>query len=494
MSCCGKEIRVLSKFRPSLSALRPIAPIGPAGNPGAIAASIPILNPAPLVGSGTAKREPSLLPPLGNPFQTVSLILCCIYLFIQFSFLHEILILKLNLVLYLPLFFGTLALISFIGSGGVVRSFSFTPVRMFVLFSLMLLLVTPFSAWPGGSLTVLSGFFRTQWILLFYTSGLIFSLTNLKWVLYSTVLAGFLNVITAFFFAKDGESRLELDAIVTIGNSNDLAAQLLMIIPLMWAVFALKQTPFLLRWLSVFLIPLSVYVCLRTGSRGALVAIATGYLITLIYSRGFRRVGIALSLPAVLVLLLAFTPEAVLDRLRTVVRDEDPLSEAAQSRMGRTELMKRALLLTLQHPLTGIGPGQFSTVDGFASRAIGERGFWMQAHNTFLQISSEAGVFTLGVLLATIVACYRAAAQIRKRAIRAANRDYEILSICVMSSLLVFSVAAFFLTLGYRFYYPYLVGLTAALHLAARRDLPESPTQTSRLRRAGPKGMMNASV
>ncbi len=437
----------------------------------------------PQLDAPAPAAAPANLPPLANPFQTISLALCCFYLFIQFSFLHEILILKLRLSLYLPLIFGTMATIAFVASGGLVRSFSYTPVRVFTLFSLMLVAVVPFSSWPGGSFPVLSGFFRTQWVFVLYVSGLVFSLRDLKWVLYGTVFAGLLNVLTAFFMAKEGEARLELEAIVTLGNSNDLAAQLLMIIPLFWAVFRMSKSSFLLRYMCLFMIPLGLLACLRTASRGALVAMAVGYIFLLFYGRGIQRIGFALAVPVILAGLFAFTPGSVVNRLRTLVKDEDQSNEATQSRMGRTELMKRAFNLTIQHPITGVGPGQFSSVEGFSSRAAGQRGIWMQAHNTFLQISSEAGVIALGLLLASLAISYRTVSRIRKRAIRMGNRDYEVLCLMVMLSILMFSVASFFLTLGYRFYFPYIVGLAAAIYAAARRDLPEQWTGPSPLNR-----------
>lgn len=471
----------MSKLRPPTSSFRPMAEAGLPLRPRPAVAPAPPrpLAPPPPV---TAAPPRNLLNS-GNPLQTLALALCSIYLFIQFSFIHEILIIRFNLSLYLPLIFGTLAAVAFIAGGGLPRAFSLTPVRLFTLFSLVLVAVVPFSSWPGGSVPVLSGFFRTQWVFVLLVSGLIFTLRDIRWILYSTVSAGLLNVYAAFFLAKDGDGRLELEAIVTMGNSNDLAAQLLMIVPFFWAVFRLNQSPRLLRWLCILFIPLSLLACLRTASRGALVAMAIGYVFLLIHARGIQRFGFALAVPALFVILFAFTPGTVTNRLRTLLEDNEQSLEAVESRMGRTELMKRAFNLTLQNPLTGVGPGQFSTVEGFSSRAAGQRGIWMQAHNTYLQISSEAGLLAAGLLLATLIYCYRIASRIRQRAIRLRNRDYEVIAMGLMLSIIMFSVAAFFLTLGYRFYFPYLIGFSAALYTAARRDLPETVTPPAYLQR-----------
>ncbi len=377
-----------------------------------------------------------------------------------------------NLGLYLPVVTGIPALIGYIAVGGLKRSFKYSPIIWYVLFSAWLVIVIPFSAWPGGSFPVMSGFFRTQVIFLLFLSGLVYNYRDLRLVIYSICAAGFLNVLTAEFMSKQGE-RLELESIVTIGNSNDLAAQLLMIAPLLWAASKIHSVPSILRWALLGVLGWAFMVCLQTASRGAVLAMAAGYIVVLLFSRGWQRAALAFAVPMLFFLLLLFTPATIVNRLATLTNDENTGSEASESRLGRTELMKRGLVATLQNPIFGLGPGQFSNAIVGGDLTNGRMGRGMMNHSSFLQISSEAGLPALLLFTMSLIASWRKTASVRRRAILHRHKELEIISLALMLSIVMFSVAAFFLTLAYRLYFPVLVSFAVALYIAAERELPQ---------------------
>jgi O-antigen ligase len=203
-------------------------------------------------------------------------------------------------------------------------------------------------------------------------------------------------------------------------------------------------------------------------------AMVAGYVAALLYSRGWQRGVLAFSVPLLFFALLLLTPATIVNRLATLTRDDTSVAEAVESKLGRTELMKRGITATLQNPIFGLGPGQFASVEGSGTYTSGRKGYWMVNHNSFLQISSEAGLPALLFFSISLVAAWKKVANVRMRAILQRHKELEILSLALLLSIVMFSVAAFFLTLAYRLYFPILIGLSVALHIAAERELPQN--------------------
>jgi O-antigen ligase len=77
------------------------------------------------------------------------------------------------------------------------------------------------------------------------------------------------------------------------------------------------------------------------------------------------------------------------------------------SSVSRKELMFQAMQLTIEHPIFGIGPGQFGDVSYKRFRE-GQGVFITHAtHNSYLQISCEAGIPAVLLFIAALIVCLR---------------------------------------------------------------------------------------
>jgi O-antigen ligase len=86
-------------------------------------------------------------------------------------------------------------------------------------------------------------------------------------------------------------------------------------------------------------------------------------------------------------LVLPMLPQTFWDRMESITdADKDPTG----SREQRRELMEEAWNVFLQHPLTGIGAGQFQN---FGEPGAAKK--WRVTHNAYLQVAAELGIFGL---------------------------------------------------------------------------------------------------
>src|SRR5207302_4169399 len=136
-----------------------------------------------------------------------------------------------------------------------------------------------------------------------------------------------------------------------------------------------------------------------------------------------------------------------LDRLKSIA---DPQEDVTGSAEARKQLLIRSLELTAQHPLFGVGPGQFNEL----SKA------WHESHNSYTQLSSEAGIPALLIFLALM---WRGFKNLRLRKTIAKGTQAWYLAGGLYCAMVGYAVGAFFLSTAF-WLVPYLlVAYTTAL-------------------------------
>jgi O-antigen ligase len=436
---------------------------------------------APVPVQSAAPRFLSLLDET-TPQQRLFLYFALGLVFVQTTFLHEIIAIRLGIRSFLPPIFGSIALLGVFATGGVNRIFRHKAAFFYVACCLLIGISTPFSSWPGNSIQTYLTFIRTQASLFVVIAGLVVTPRDFLITLYTLATAGIVNELSGFFMQQTQGNRLGVE-VVTIGNANDFAAHLLFLLPFFMFVSLSKTAPKLVRLLMLGAAVYGLYLILLSGSRGALVALAAGYVFLLFRAQGAVRFGMAAALPIVFVAVIVVLPSQVRSRLLTLVSSEqsvDTSREAALSAQSRSYLLFQSLRVTLEHPLFGVGLGEFKDVEGSSAQAEGRRGVWGDTHNSFTQVASETGIPSFLLLILALGSSLFSVANIYRQARNLKNVMIERFALAVFLSLITFSVSAFFLSLGYRFYWPTLIGLSIALTSIAKAEfsrplLPTSP-------------------
>ena len=392
------------------------------------------------------------------------------YLFVRFTFFHEILALTLGLHSYLPPLFGIPALIGVVLGGGFQRALRQKAIFLWVMFGGWLIVTVPFSFWPGNSLHAVSTYVQADFPIILMIAGLTRSWRDLRLIIGSLACAGIVNEFTAAYLSRNVGGRLELTGIVTIGNANDFAAHLLMLLPFVVFVGLSKEYPKILRLLMLPTMLFELSFALRTGSRGAVLALALTYVVVVLTGRGASRLIVAAVVPVVAAGYFAVLPGELTRRFATILSPDEQTTvspdsatdEAVASADGRKYLLRRGIELTLQHPLFGVGVADFAVSEG-STRTGGLTGRWMAPHNTYTQVSSETGIPGLLILVAALAASFRLSIKVRRQASRAGMKGLSAAAYALMISFLLFCSCAFFLSLAYSIYFPTLAGLALAM-------------------------------
>jgi O-antigen ligase len=451
------------------------ASAGPAilSRPAALATLLPGPSPS-TVWTEPPKIDATWLADRNNPLRRVALVFGLAFIFVRFSLLNEVLTETLGVNTYILLILAVLSLTGVLLSGGVRRTLASWPTRLWILFGAWLVIAIPFSTWPGDSLNLVSLYLKNELAVMFVTAGLAVTWKEYRRILFVLAVAGLVNELSGRIFSVENSERMDL-SFGLIGNANDFACHLLTILPMFLFVFLEAGRSVLRRVVMGGAIAVGLYYVGRTGSRGALVAVATGVVFIFWRSSMRGRIAAAVAVPVLAVVALAVLPADTLQRYATLFSghsdDEIFTNEAVGSEATRTYLLKTSINLTLTHPLFGVGPGQFANVEGQAARDHGRRGAWQVAHNSYTQASSEAGFPGLLLVVAAVIATFRTLNQIYREARdKPAFRGIASAAFCLMLSLLMFGTASFFLSMVYRFYFPALTGLAVGFAAAARAE------------------------
>jgi O-antigen ligase len=322
-------------------------------------------------------------------------------------------------------------------------------VKLLLALYVYLCLCIPTSVWVGGSFNLLFNVFSKILLIVIVTVYAVNSLKRLRIVMLVQISAMLLLALLA------RRQALQAGRMFGVGkmfaDPNELALNLCIILPFCVALLIRGHTKLSkLSWAGaiVFLV-LSI---VSTASRGGFLALIA--VLLTIYRQFAIRIRTAILLLVVGVCLpiaamLVTGNTSYLDRLSTIT---NPDSDKTGSSQIRQRLLVRSLEITLQHPIFGVGPGQFSQLSGS----------WHETHNTYTGFSSEGGIPSLIIFLVLIERAFRNLRFVRSVA---QGKQAWYLAGAVNSALVAYLVGAFFLSTQY-WLVPYLlVAYSTALRL-----------------------------
>jgi O-antigen ligase len=153
-------------------------------------------------------------------------------------------------------------------------------------------------------------------------------------------------------------------------------------------------------------------------------------------------------------------------------RAAEVLQGAVDSTNARLQLQRRAIALTIEHPLLGVGPLNFEdAVEDMVQREERHKSGWQVAHNGYLQVSAETGL--PGAILFTwmIWMCLKT----NYRSFRNSQGEAALISFVIFLASMVYAIGILFCSVAYDFHLSLLVGLTAANFLALQRQGTRPP-------------------
>jgi O-antigen ligase len=125
-----------------------------------------------------------------------------------------------------------------------------------------------------------------------------------------------------------------------------------------------------------------------------------------------------------------------------------------------------------QHPVFGIGQGQFANYEGKTSRVVrGIRGEYQEVHNSYIAAASECGIPAFLFFVAGILSSFRLVNSVFRQARRRPEcQDIKTATFCIMLAMVGFYVCVAFLNFTYFFYFPAIAGISVAVYYAAQQE------------------------
>jgi O-antigen ligase len=356
---------------------------------------------------------------------------------------------------------GILILLALVLSFSEVRWHMPWEVTFLILLVVQLWLTVPFSpVWRGGAFNVMLDFSKVlPLVIVIY--GAVRSMKRLRWILFVQAASVAAIAIASIVNGHISVGRLQGVLSGMYGNPNDLAVVIDLSLPFCLALALTTRSYWKkLAWTVAMLA--MIYAVFLTASRGGAIALVVATLVCLwqlgVKSRRFYL------LPLVLIALVVIwfyggnTLRKRFEQTNVDTATNYRDTEASGSAQERKELLVQSLRVTAQHPLFGVGPGNFEVVSGV----------WHVTHNSYTQMSAEGGIpaFLLYVLI-----FWRGIANLRDvRKYRKTGKGIRLFSMALEASLAAYLVGSFFASVAYQLFPYCLIAYTSALRLIVRRD------------------------
>jgi len=224
-------------------------------------------------------------------------------------------------------------------------------------------------------------------------------------------------------FGWAGQPLTKTGRITWIGvfnDANDLALALVMAIGLLLA-FVFGRTKILYKIISFSLLAILLYSVYLTNSRGGYVALAGTVLFYFLRNFKNKFIGIPIGVSLVLILFILGP-----SRLSMV-------SASEASAHGRIDAWYQGMQMLKSSPLFGAGYGMFTDQ------------FTLTAHNSYVLVAAEEGLFGLFLWVALIYSCFKGLTILKKK-----NTQLTNYAAGIEASLFGFLSASFFLSRSYQ--------------------------------------------
>lgn len=349
-----------------------------------------------------------------------------------------------------------------------------------LLLTVWFVLGLPFALWPGGSLQVFADVWLKTVVIFYLLTQTLVTLSRIRLILWAIILSEL--VVT-------GISILGFSNVIWVGGRmsgvslgllgwNYLGIAAAVTIPYISALFIVTRSPakiFLLVAASVGMFWMLVLTASRSGLLSVMFSVALSLLLVLRTGVRGRVVGVVIT--GALFTAIAMAPKTLWERMGTIwdsssVYGDQIAASAEYSKEDHIAVLKRSVQYTLEHPLFGLGLGNFQVASG---TQLGRPEAWIGTHNTFTEVSSEAGIPALGMFLALLSIAVRSMRRVaRMRTPQREDFEQGLMARAAQTSLFAFAFGAIFAHLAYEYYFFYLVALAAGIQYVSRSTSSES--------------------
>jgi putative inorganic carbon (hco3(-)) transporter len=263
-----------------------------------------------------------------------------------------------------------------------------------VLVGVVILATAPFSIWTGGAISTFTEVYSKIILIFILMVNTLTSRKRVEQFIWLIVIASGYIAFRAVLDSARGINLVENGRVQgAVGgmfkNPNDLALNMVAVMPLA-ASLALRAVTLFRRAAAALCAVLMVGAIIASQSRSGTIGLVVMASIMGVYLLR-RRPGLAGAGALALLLALPLLPSSYWHRLSSIT---DQSQDDTGSREARQTLLRESFRAFLQHPITGVGAGQFKNYD-----PEGRQQPWRESHNVVLQVAAELGIVGLSALL-----------------------------------------------------------------------------------------------
>ena len=343
------------------------------------------------------------------------------------------------------------------------RMFGFTTTRLVCAYVAWAAVTVPFAYWPGFAFTTVVGLLPVSAMFM----AIIMcgpTRANLDKLQLAFVLA--LAVFAAGSLLWGPRVANRVGGVGLTYDPNDMATVLAVGFPL--AVGLVGRAAGVRRLLLLAVILAFGAAVAASASRGGMVAFGVGAVVLAAGQPGTKRIMYltALGLGAIVVWFSA--GPVFRERAATLLTVQSDYNLQDRNN-GRIAIWKRGVTYFLDHPVLGVGAGNFEVAEGVALAARGELGRWSSSHNAYIQAFADLGAVGGAVFLSLLGVSGWQARRLwrppRSRLSPSFHRPELLAAVCA------FGVGACFLSFAYSGTLIGLVGFITLVTDTARTEL-----------------------
>jgi len=393
--------------------------------------------------------------------------------------------------LHLVLLSSGLALCAYAATGSPARRLRLVlqdpTARCVMGIGVWMALSVPGALWPGGAFEEFTGEFGKMALMFIVLAASIRGGRDAERLAFVYLLAVGIYAAVVLSRFNVGAAQWRLDALEYY-DANDFATLAVMALPF-GVYFMVRPSPLWRRFAGAAAVILLLMSFIWAGSRGGFLALlAVGAFLLLRYRAIHVRWRILTTALLALVFAAAAT-DTYWEKMKTILEPKDDYNITTEE--GRLQVWKRGVGYMLQHPVLGVGAGNFPTAEGTISsiaraRSLGRGWKWSVSHNSYVQVGAELGVPGLILFVAMFWSAFgglRAVQRSQPPPPRGERSPPPAqLAQTIAASLIGYMVGGFFLSLAYRDLLYVLLGLAVGL----RKTLPGGGVPPRRGGRWGP--------
>ena len=256
----------------------------------------------------------------------------------------------------------------------------------------LMLLLAPFSIWPGGSVQTFTDLYVKVILIFILILNTVTTPERVRQFTAVIVMATAYIGLRALIDYAQGVNLIENGRVqgaagTMFQNPNDLALNMVAVLPLVALLGTLARTT-TGRLAAVAAALLMMGAVIASHSRSGFLGLA-GMVVILGWQMGRRKPALIAAGVVAVLAVLPFTPSSYWERMASIT---DENLDVTGSREARRLLLGEAYQAFLDHPVTGLGAGQFVNYNP-PTRAE----TWHEAHNVVLQVAADLGI--VGVMI-----------------------------------------------------------------------------------------------